>query len=56
MYGAKESMITELASGFTGVQSVRNLTPPTMPLYPPRDRGVRLAGDFPFFPAVEATS
>ncbi len=31
-----ESMITEPVSSFNGIQSVRNLTPPTMPLYPPR--------------------
>ena len=32
-----ESTITEPASAFTGVERVRNLTAPTMPLYPPRD-------------------
>jgi len=32
----RESMITEPASAFTGVECVRNLTAPTMPLYPPR--------------------
>jgi type VI secretion system protein ImpG len=29
-------MITEPVSTFTGVERVRNLTAPTMPLYPPR--------------------
>ncbi|WP_250511356.1 type VI secretion system baseplate subunit TssF, partial [Caballeronia sp. GACF4] len=28
--------ITETVSGFTGIASVRNLTAPTLPLYPPR--------------------
>ncbi|MGR3906607.1 type VI secretion system baseplate subunit TssF [Burkholderia sp. SR8] len=32
----RESMITEPVSTFTGVERVRNLTAPTMPLYPPR--------------------
>lgn len=31
-----ESTITETVSGFTGIASVRNLTAPTLPLYPPR--------------------
>ncbi|SAL80555.1 type VI secretion protein [Caballeronia peredens] len=31
-----EATITETVSGFTGIASVRNLTAPTMPLYPPR--------------------
>ncbi len=31
-----ESMITEPVSAFSGVERVRNLTAPTMPLYPPR--------------------
>jgi type VI secretion system protein ImpG len=34
----RESMISDPVSNFNGIQSVRNLTPPTMPLYPPRDR------------------
>jgi type VI secretion system protein ImpG len=34
----RESMISDPASNFKGIHSVRNLTPPTMPLYPPRDR------------------
>jgi type VI secretion system protein ImpG len=32
----RESMITEPVSAFAGVERVRNLTAPTMPLYPPR--------------------
>lgn len=32
-----EATITETVSGFTGIASVRNLTAPTLPLYPPRD-------------------
>ncbi|NTX28959.1 type VI secretion system baseplate subunit TssF [Burkholderia pyrrocinia] len=32
----RESMITTPASTFNGVERVRNLTAPTMPLYPPR--------------------
>ncbi|WGS46209.1 type VI secretion system baseplate subunit TssF [Burkholderia sp. JSH-S8] len=32
----RESMITVTASAFNGVERVRNLTAPTMPLYPPR--------------------
>ncbi|ANH75277.1 hypothetical protein ACS15_4752 [Ralstonia insidiosa] len=35
----RESMITEPVSVFTGVERVRNLTAPTMPLYPPRGGG-----------------
>jgi type VI secretion system protein ImpG len=31
-----EATITETVSGFTGIASVRNLTTPTLPLYPPR--------------------
>jgi type VI secretion system protein ImpG len=31
-----EATITEMVSGFTGIASVRNLTEPTLPLYPPR--------------------
>lgn len=31
-----EATITETVSGFTGIATVRNLTAPTMPLYPPR--------------------
>lgn len=31
-----EATITETVSGFTGIASVRNLTAPTLPLYPPR--------------------
>lgn len=31
-----EAAITETVSGFTGIASVRNLTEPTLPLYPPR--------------------
>ncbi|QCP53176.1 type VI secretion system baseplate subunit TssF [Trinickia violacea] len=31
-----EAAITETVSGFTGIASVRNLTAPTLPLYPPR--------------------
>ncbi|MDR5735849.1 type VI secretion system baseplate subunit TssF [Caballeronia sp. LZ025] len=31
-----EATITETVSGFTGIASVRNLTGPTLPLYPPR--------------------
>lgn len=31
-----ETTITETVSGFTGVASVRNLTAPTLPAYPPR--------------------
>ncbi|SAK59327.1 type VI secretion protein [Caballeronia glebae] len=30
-----EATITETVSGFTGIASVRNLTAPTLPLYPP---------------------
>lgn len=33
----RESAISTPASTFTGVEQVRNLTAPTMPLYPPRD-------------------
>lgn len=33
----RESAINDPASAFTGVERVRNLTAPTMPLYPPRD-------------------
>jgi type VI secretion system protein ImpG len=33
-----DSTITELASDFPGIERVRNLTAPTMPLYPPRER------------------
>ena len=33
----RESMVTTPASTFNGVERVRNLTAPTMPLYPPRD-------------------
>jgi type VI secretion system protein ImpG len=33
----RESAINNPASAFTGVEQVRNLTAPTMPLYPPRD-------------------
>ncbi|MGU7770645.1 type VI secretion system baseplate subunit TssF [Burkholderia sp. MR1-5-21] len=32
----RESMLTQPASAFTGVERVRNLTAPTMPLHPPR--------------------
>nr|WP_290371052.1 type VI secretion system baseplate subunit TssF [Burkholderia diffusa] len=32
----RESMITQPVSAFAGVERVRNLTAPTMPLYPPR--------------------
>lgn len=32
----RDSMITEPVSAFAGVERVRNLTAPTMPLYPPR--------------------
>lgn len=35
-----ESTITEPVSDFTGIERVRNLTAPTMPLYPPRERGM----------------
>jgi type VI secretion system protein ImpG len=31
-----EATINETVSGFTGIASVRNLTAPTLPLYPPR--------------------
>ncbi|WP_321839665.1 type VI secretion system baseplate subunit TssF [Paraburkholderia bannensis] len=31
-----EATITETVSGFTGIASVRNLTAPTQPVYPPR--------------------
>ncbi|WP_250517527.1 type VI secretion system baseplate subunit TssF [Caballeronia sp. INDeC2] len=31
-----EATITQTVSGFTGIASVRNLTAPTLPLYPPR--------------------
>ncbi|QSN62392.1 type VI secretion system baseplate subunit TssF [Caballeronia sp. M1242] len=31
-----EATITETVSGFTGIASVRNLTAPTLPVYPPR--------------------
>lgn len=31
-----QETVTEMVSGFTGVESVRNLTAPTQPLYPPR--------------------
>jgi type VI secretion system protein ImpG len=31
-----EATITETVSGFTGIASVRNLSAPTLPLYPPR--------------------
>ncbi|MGF6899220.1 type VI secretion system baseplate subunit TssF [Paraburkholderia sp. GAS348] len=37
----RESTISTLASNAGGVGSVRNLTQPTLPLYPPRDRQYR---------------
>ncbi|MCA8093808.1 type VI secretion system baseplate subunit TssF [Burkholderia anthina] len=44
----RESMISTPASTFNGVERVRNLTPPTMPLYPPRggDYGWRVISHF----------
>ncbi|WP_431825013.1 type VI secretion system baseplate subunit TssF [Burkholderia sp. F1] len=44
-----EATITEAVSGFTGIASVRNLTAPTLPLYPPRhhpEYDVRVLGHF----------
>ncbi|AKM03735.1 type VI secretion protein [Burkholderia pyrrocinia] len=44
-----KATITETVSGFTGIASVRNLTAPTLPLYPPRHRpeyDLRVLGHF----------
>ncbi|RQY55882.1 type VI secretion system baseplate subunit TssF [Burkholderia stagnalis] len=44
-----EATITETVSGFTGIASVRNLTAPTLPLYPPRhhpEYDLRVLGHF----------
>ncbi|WP_244831121.1 type VI secretion system baseplate subunit TssF [Caballeronia sp. TF1N1] len=44
-----EATITETVSGFTGIASVRNLSAPTLPLYPPRhhpEYDWRLLGHF----------
>ncbi|KVM88400.1 type VI secretion system baseplate subunit TssF [Burkholderia stagnalis] len=44
-----EATITETVTGFTGIASVRNLTAPTLPLYPPRhhpEYDLRVLGHF----------